>query len=54
MASKKQKIFFSWRECPVRMACDGTQLRDGREVCRKCEEAAARRRKAISPRGEVR
>lgn len=53
MASKKHKLFFSWKECPVRIACDGTQLRDGREVCRKCTDAEKRRRKVIPPRGEA-
>lgn len=37
--------------CPVQAACDGLELRNGLQMCGKCQAALARRKKVIKPRG---
>ncbi len=40
--------------CPKMIACDGTQVAPGRDLCSKCEQAIARRNKVVVLKGEPR
>ena len=54
MGSKQKASRLMFPTCPVQAACEGTVLTRGRDVigvCRKCEEALAKRGKSIPPRG---
>lgn len=53
-SGKKQKSFFDYPECEVRVACDGTALRHDRalkRVCARCEKTVAARKRVVEPRG---
>jgi hypothetical protein len=39
--------------CPLQIACEGTQLKEGREICGKCEEKLAKKNKPLKLKGSL-
>lgn len=54
MASNNKNRFTdpNVRMCPSQIACEGSYLQPGKDVCRSCERAQKGRYRIIAPRGE--
>lgn len=49
MAVMKSLSHMTLPMCPVKLACDGATIRDGRAMCSKCAERMARKAKEKAP-----